>query len=171
MFQHHGAFWFDASIRFDETNLAGAFRKAVDSQGLVMFHRSVHSIYGVTAERLYDYLPADIELLKTIETRGGGAILMYNTRWMFHNVLWPLWLCALEQNCFDPPGDFLECNLPMLKYWDQFAGCHRYDMSVLAILLLNAFDYEPESYAFHRIYNIKRKVTNYFSINTGCSGH
>ena len=45
---HQGLFWFDSSIRFF-TDIKAGIEKAVENRGIVLFSRTSHSTYSVTA--------------------------------------------------------------------------------------------------------------------------
>ena len=53
-------------------------------------------------------------------------------------------LCALEHQCISPIGRTY-CNFSQGR-WKSYVNCHRYDQSVINILLSNAFDYNITRY-------------------------
>ena len=87
-------------------------------------------------------------------------MLLYNTDWLFYHILWPYWLCALEKDCI-APSDQLHCDDERLKDWNSYAGCHRYDQTIINILLLNAYNGNSNMFVAEKyFFDVRRWVTD-----------
>ena len=163
---YNGVFWFDSSIRFTSNNLSSVFEHAVNTHGALMFHTAHSSVYTVTHPKMYTYLPTDTEQLKSTTMRGSGAFLLYNTNVTYHDVLLPMYACALEKDCI-APTDQVACDPFLVQQTHDYAGCHRYGQSILAITILNKCNFDVNCYGHDSyFYVIKRKATHMYRIQT-----
>ena len=84
-----------------------------------------------------------------------STLLIYKTQSIYENVLKWLFLCALKRECISPPNAELMCSFSGNHFTD-YAECHRYDQSILNILLCNYFKYSDLYYAASRTARIDR---------------
>lgn len=79
-----------------------------------------------------------------VEMFGAGAVLIYHTE-QIHRHIMQWWLaCSLDPQCVALTRQS-GCDFRGEK-WKQYAHCHRYDQSVLNILVTNFFQYNTTSY-------------------------
>ncbi|VDM65277.1 unnamed protein product [Strongylus vulgaris] len=132
-----GAIWYmDSSVRWLE-----------DSRQMV---------YKEVMCRLYSYLPTDIEALKTERCYDAAFAFIAKTVEASELMRWYV-LCALEKDCMGPPEAQLACSFAKDKL-RIYANCHRYDQSVINILLANAYDYKANNYVVRIIRNGRESV-------------
>lgn len=98
---------------------------------------SAHGIFPVVNPGMYTYLPADLEAIKKTRMYDAGFVFTVHTDRVVKEVLKWYVLCALQQDCFAPPGSSLYCNFEKGRY-TNYANCHRFDQSAVNILLANA---------------------------------
>ncbi|CAJ0947211.1 unnamed protein product, partial [Mesorhabditis belari] len=91
----------------------------------------------VCKQRMYSYLPIQKELNDRIQF-AGGSILVKRSAFSSQIIKWAL-LCAMTDECISPVGSFRECDFPK-----GITTCHRYDQSMLNILLYNALQESPD---------------------------
>ncbi|KAL6735735.1 hypothetical protein Aduo_006148 [Ancylostoma duodenale] len=106
---------------------------------------SGHGVFSTTHPGVYTYIPTDVEMLKNkSENHDAGFAFVAKTTESMEILKWYV-LCALEKNCMAPPGARLTCQFGSDRY-TQFANCHRYDQSVINLLLSNAYGYNARNY-------------------------
>ena len=154
--------WFDASVRMS-SNMTRATEQAVRNGGMMLFVATRHSNFAVTHRGMFDFIPTNITLQKQITQYAGGMLLIYNTRTVFEHVLRWMYLCALEKKCIAPTSA-LHCYFKD-KYTD-YAKCHRFDQTMMNILLSNQFGLETSSYAFTSkpVSHFERRFTSKFHL-------
>ncbi|KHJ93648.1 hypothetical protein OESDEN_06435 [Oesophagostomum dentatum] len=94
----------------------------------------------------YDYIPTDIEALKEgrCSNLQANFIFVVRTTDAVDILRWYV-LCALEKDCMAPPGSQLRCSFGHGRY-KVYANCHRYDQSVINLLLANAHGCDKSKY-------------------------
>lgn len=148
------AMWMDASVRIKTSNLTWFFEK-VKQQG-VMAGEGGNSIAARTKEPTFKFLKEQPCLYRTSEFEG-TFIAVYNTDFVETFFMRPWVSCALSMGCMvldNYPLLHLQCaNID--HYYHE---CHRYDQSVLSILL-------------HRLYHndIKEHMIKRFTFYQYCS--
>ena len=136
--QAHGLLWFDSSIRFKCPLPLGELDTKLRESGICLVLKTSHSVYSATNQRIYTYFPTNVSLFKEKEMFGGGLISVINTKSIYKYILNRLIMCSLTKDCIDPMGSNIFCKFQKNRY-RLYASCHRYDMSVLNILLLHYF--------------------------------
>jgi hypothetical protein len=86
-----------------------------------------------------------MERQKAVQQVSSGAILYYNTDKMYYNVLWWWVLCALDPYCMAPIF-WTPCDFKNHDRYKEYAACHRFDQSVINLLVSNLFGYESKKY-------------------------
>ncbi|KAH7709865.1 hypothetical protein AAVH_22860 [Aphelenchoides avenae] len=128
-------FWLDASGRLccdDLSIFPIAVRNGTVAPFLMFLEQYEHSVFAATHPGMYEYFPqVNLEFLKVQLQKESGVLFFSDSNYTRELVKWAL-LCALTEDCIDPPGAQLEC-----KFTDGmnvYAGCHRYDQSLYTVL-------------------------------------
>jgi hypothetical protein len=148
--KYGAAFWVDASFRaVDSIDLwQDVFNVALENGGIVM-------VYNETGEKpltnfawsdpyMFQFLPTDLEIQKNLIQQCSCAMLIYNTEFVFHKVLWWMYLCSLERECITRASGTASIdwqNLDPEELKETFI-VHRYDQSALNTILSNQFGYD-----------------------------
>lgn len=142
---NHGVLWIDASIIFRSNDLEKAYSQVSKlTYEMLMFAGTGTSTYAVTLNTTYTYLPTNTEKLKQLEMLAAGFVLYYRTRSVYMDILRWFVLCALDVNCISPPTNTRKCPFRNSRF-TEYAHCHRYDQSVLNIILANALNFELDA--------------------------
>ena len=94
-----------------------------------------------------------------------NAMLIFNTQEVYANVLQWAYLCSLEKDCIQPITNiFCHFGKGELRR-TQHAKCHRFDQSLINILLANWWDFDPKHYIVqegHTMLDVIRGPTTRF---------
>ena len=155
--------WFDASVRMS-SNMTRATKQAVRNGGMMLFVPTPHSNFAVTHRGMFDFLPTNIKRQQQTTQYAGGMMLIYNTRTVFEHVLRWMYLCALEEKCMAPTYERY-CHFKSNKY-KYYAKCHRFDQSLMNLLLSNQFGFKTSSYVCRSkaVAHFQRHFTSKFDI-------
>ena len=134
--------WMDSSVRFITGNLQPMFDKAMSS-GIVLNLRNKTkrspSIRQQTHQDTFQFLNEPPCLYDRELMIEAGLIVIYLKDDIFEGVLNPWTKCALIEECMWTTRPISE----VLKCWQnetvQYHRCHRYDQSVLNILMKRLF--------------------------------
>lgn len=128
--------WMDASIRFLTSNLDPMFAQA-RKNGLVL-GPSGGSIAMRTHPSTFQYLQElPCTFLKTDEYQA-NFLLIYGNKFISDHFLRPWVSCALTVGCMAPEHgheSFIHCG----KHGKVYHDCHRFDQSVVGILVYRLF--------------------------------
>ncbi|KAK6058119.1 hypothetical protein COOONC_04315 [Cooperia oncophora] len=122
------------------------WKPLIIASGYVLQTPSGHSIFATTDPGVYKYFPTVFDNLKSTscENYDANFAFIVRTKDTVDILRW-LVLCALERDCMAPPGSQLVCKFGNDRY-TRYAGCHRYDQSVINLLLANSYGYNPRNY-------------------------
>ena len=139
-----GVMWFDSSIKF-QRNMTYLKERMVRYKTGFQYYvgPSGHSIVAATHPRMMEYFPMERSGAVS-DMFQAGAIVVLNTAEVQNNILKWMCVCVLNVDCISPPGSTLFCNFNFPR--EKFGGCHRYDQSLLSILVFNTYGYEKERY-------------------------
>ncbi|EGT31872.1 hypothetical protein CAEBREN_20919 [Caenorhabditis brenneri] len=109
---------------------------------------SGHGILSVTNPAVYTYFPTNNVELKKQKAKmyDAGFVFAVNTRQTMMDVVKWYFLCALQENCMAPRNADLGCNFPANDRFTSYAGCHRFDQSIINLVLANQFWYDRRYY-------------------------
>ena len=151
--------WLDSSVKIVDGDLRHTFNHLIASHGGIMQTSTGHSTFAVTHKDTYQYLPTDINMMKKNEQWEATTIFIYRTRDMMNHVIRWLVMCSLEKDCIAPISNRF-CHFAD-DHFRFFANCHRYDQSVVNILLNNFHNFDHKQFyirnstviVIHRITN------------------
>uniref|UniRef100_A0A914WZ80 Uncharacterized protein n=1 Tax=Plectus sambesii TaxID=2011161 RepID=A0A914WZ80_9BILA len=107
--------------------------------------KTYHSVFAATNPAMYKYLPTDVDKIGATMMYGGGFILFYRTPASVEVLKW-LVLCAMEDNCINPPNSRLACHFGDRKNGKLYANCHRFDQSAINVILATLNNYNESFY-------------------------
>ncbi|ULU14034.1 hypothetical protein L3Y34_016507 [Caenorhabditis briggsae] len=109
---------------------------------------SGHGILSVTHPEVYKYFPTNPGELKKEKAKmyDAGFVFAVNTRQTMMNIVKWYFLCALEEDCMAPKSAVLGCQFVDDDRFRTYAGCHRYDQSIINLVLANQFWYDRRYY-------------------------
>ena len=131
LFQEFGhVWWVDSSVRFTTSDLEDPLQYLKQTGSLFFTYDKVLSVAKHTVITTFNYFqehPCPYNEYGEVEA---GNIAFYDNH-VSRTIIRQWVSCALIQNCLAPPGSQTGCNSN-----STVAGhCHRYDQSVLSILL------------------------------------
>lgn len=138
--------WMDTSIVFRTAELDDLFTKARE-QG-VMARHDHHSLAAHTNEETFLFLQEPPCLFRNFSEFITGLTIFHSDNKLIYDYIFQPWLkCALIEDCMKTKhqtgGRLLYC-----KSHKVYHSCHRYDQTILSILLYRLF---PTSYMDHHI--------------------
>ncbi|CDW58421.1 DUF1647 domain containing protein [Trichuris trichiura] len=140
-----------------------ANNKAGPKFSIVLHASTGHGIYSATSPEVYKYIPTDFNRVKSMSAMmyQAGLVLAFRTKQALEDII--LWYvaCALKKDCMGPEDASSFCRFKDREHL-AYAGCHRYDQSVLNLLLANRLNYEQEQWSsgFNSFYRIERHQVN-----------
>ena len=139
-----GVMWFDSSIKFERNITYVKERMVRYNSGFQYYVHTVgHSIVSATHPRMLEYFPME-RAGAVADMPQGGAFIVLNTAEVQNNIMKWICICVLNVDCISPPGSTLFCGFNFPR--EKFGGCHRYDQSLLSILVSNTYGYERVRY-------------------------
>uniref|UniRef100_A0A914WTI8 Uncharacterized protein n=1 Tax=Plectus sambesii TaxID=2011161 RepID=A0A914WTI8_9BILA len=160
--------WVDSSIRWSKGSLNDVYESVSNGRlgSYLAVDKAHHSVFAATNPAMYKYLPTDVDKIGTTMMYGGGFILFYRTPASVEVLKW-LVLCAMEDNCINPPNSNLNCQFVDRENWKLYANCHRYDQSAVNVILATLNDYNESFYttkSFPDFAQVKRGDSTYAKI-------
>ncbi|PIC54199.1 hypothetical protein B9Z55_003551 [Caenorhabditis nigoni] len=151
----YGSLWYlDSSVIFEKSNVSHVY-------DLVNCYGKVRKRYKV-----YKYFPTNPGELKKEKAKmyDAGFVFAVNTRQTMMNIVKWYFLCALEEDCMAPKSAVLGCQFVDDDRFRTYAGCHRYDQSIINLVLANQFWYDRRYYV--------SQIVDFFHIDrAGTSGN
>ena len=134
--------WMDSSVRFTTGNLQLMFDKALSSGIVLNFRKRTNRSLSIrlhTHQDTFKFLNEPECLYDKEPMIEAGFILLYPKDHIFEGILNPWTKCALIEECLwttRPVREILKCSRNATI---QTHRCHRYDQSVLNILMKRLF--------------------------------
>lgn len=150
--EHPGVFYIDSSVRFSASYNDEHYEQVLRVGGFLFNTYTGHATFPVTHPAVFNFLPTNMTAMKTLFQWEGGDVIVYRTEEVCTKVMMPLLMCSLYESCAQPTKD-ISCSV---KSWDTFSGCHRFDQSLMNILVQNYAGYNnliralPEVVVIHR---------------------
>ena len=163
-------FWTDAGTRLPKEK--GDWLKLYDvirsSDGLAIATKSLFSNWRMTHPGMYDYLPTRASFRNVSGQFQSGTVLVYNTQFMYENLIHWWYMCAMTPACISPIGHNISCKS---KAHSPVPACHshRYDQSSLNILAYNAFGYNSRRFSMRnrKVVNVRRSPSYVYMLRFG----
>uniref|UniRef100_A0A0K0EZ03 Nucleotide-diphospho-sugar transferase domain-containing protein n=1 Tax=Strongyloides venezuelensis TaxID=75913 RepID=A0A0K0EZ03_STRVS len=133
-----------------------------------------HGILPATHNGVFKYFPSNLTLIGTEKNKmyEAGFVFAVKTKDTVDNVLKWYLLCSLEKDCISPPNSRLApCNFNNAGYDKISYDCHRYDQSVVNVLLSNANNFDTSNYIsqLENFFEIKRRENRKWGEDLKCS--
>uniref|UniRef100_A0AC34G1Z2 Uncharacterized protein n=1 Tax=Panagrolaimus sp. ES5 TaxID=591445 RepID=A0AC34G1Z2_9BILA len=121
--------------------------------GIREFDVTIHSIFSATHPDMLKKFNFSVEIAK--KNKMYGATLLVATRKSLEII--SKWKeCALEKECMAPEGSHRACDIPKL-YSNEYGNCHRYDQSMMALLLYNCTPNSSDYVEYSNLISIERR--------------
>ena len=141
---HRFVVWADASIRFLTKDLDQIFENA---RTLGVKAVAGHwSIASRTSNTTFNFLKESPCLFKNINECGATLIMIYANDFIMQHFVIPWVSCALTEQCMTPMG-LIGCYNEHV-YFD----CHRFDQSLLGILMVRLFHNDLRAHLMHHTF-------------------
>ncbi|KAL6722462.1 hypothetical protein Aduo_017587 [Ancylostoma duodenale] len=117
-----------------------------------------HGIYAATDPSLYSFFPVSVDELRKPKAKmyEAGLVHAVRTKETVEKIVkWSV-LCALEEKCMGTEIIPNTCEFNRSDPYSSFAQCHRYDQSVVNVLLADAYYYDRRYYT--------SEITDFFRI-------
>ena len=149
--KHRFVLWMDSSIRFKTEDLDWVFKWA---QRLgVLAPGGFAPTAARTLKTTFDILQEPPCLYRATNEFEATFIIIYATDFVMQYFMIPWVSCALTNDCLVPknsPGKYLGCN-----HDEYYHSCHRFDQSILSILMTRLFHDNLKSHAMaHTFFQI-----------------
>ena len=141
---HRFVVWMDASIRFRTKDLDQTFDHArtLGVQAAVGFG----PIAARTSNQTFQYLEESPCLFRNINEFEATFIIIYANDFIMQHFMIPWISCALTEQCM-VPVNLIGCHDDQVYF-----NCHRYDQSVLSILLARLFHSDLKAHAMQHTF-------------------
>ena len=153
-----GAMWFDSLIKFKGNNTHEVLQRLTfgsSEVGIYVLQVGItgHSIIAATHPGMMEYVPIKTNDAVKDMFEANSMIVINTPEVQKHIMKW-LVTCALEEDCIAPVGAKLYCGFNFPK--DKFGGCHRYDQSLVNILVSSVYSSDRNRYVFRDFAEVER---------------
>ena len=131
-------FWIDSSIYLFKADVSFIHEHITERNvepGVLMFISTGHSSFSVTHRQLFEYFPSEGSLMLLEQVEASSMVFFRTPVVVRHIVRWLVY-CALDVACIAPSKD-RDCHFNDRTF--IYAFCHRFDQSVVNILLTNYY--------------------------------
>ncbi|XP_059174575.1 uncharacterized protein LOC131954802 [Physella acuta] len=114
-----------------------------------------YSTYVVTNPHTFTFIPINEKKLQKVPHFDFNLIVIHNSGKVINSFIRYLISCVMEEYCISPPGSKPSCDIAP-DTTKRYARCHRYDESVINLLMNKWHEYKPREYL------IKDSITKYY---------
>uniref|UniRef100_A0A0K0ELX8 Nucleotid_trans domain-containing protein n=2 Tax=Strongyloides stercoralis TaxID=6248 RepID=A0A0K0ELX8_STRER len=158
------AIWYiDSSVSFTRSNLTDVYNAMeLRKSSYILHSKTFHGIVRATVSGMFDYLPSNIEKMiekKSLMFQAGLVYIIRDNESMKKIIKWYV-LCSLQKECIAPKKSKKVCSsLTLNKYGYNVDDCHRFDQSIINIILWNNYKGNMTEYTtnIENFYYIERK--------------
>ena len=160
--------WVDSSVRFVSNDLEKPLRYLEDNGALFFTYDPVLNVALHTHRDTFSYFEEDpCPYMYFGEIEAGNVAFINND---VGRLILDRWVsCALDASCITPKGASKACKPVKAMSEKNIAACHRYDQSVISVILRRLYheqnDYPLVDKPFRIIKVIRGQVVNYFPPN------
>ncbi|KAH3730690.1 uncharacterized protein LOC127852848 [Dreissena polymorpha] len=152
--EHPLVLWLDSSVRFTQNNLVELFDDA--NRLDLICTGGDGTVAGRTLASTFWYFNIEPCAFRSLPEIQGGFVIFKRTEFIENKIVKPWVACGLTMGCMMPdttPRKYLSCERNVYVY----ADCHRFDQSVLAILLYTTYGTRLEQHkrSFYGPYYIR----------------
>ena len=156
---HRFVIWMDASIRFQTPDLDPIFREA-EKLG-VMSSVGFAPIAARTSKTTFQFLNESPCIFRDTNEKEATFIIIYANDFIMQYFMVPWVSCALTKQCMVPE------KLRACDNDGYYFSCHRYDQSILSILLVRLFHRDIQAHTTkHTFYHICKGGYEFWLIPT-----
>ena len=131
MKEHPFVIWLDSSIRFTTGNLTLMFEMTISS-GVIQLEFSGTNIVRNTHSQTFETLNEPRCLYRKYHMNPSGVVALFAKDYIIEGIMKPWVKCALVERC-------MQTNMPYKGVVCSHTACHRYDQSVINILITRLF--------------------------------
>ncbi|XP_052251678.1 uncharacterized protein LOC127858518 isoform X2 [Dreissena polymorpha] len=142
--EHPFVVWMDTSVRFDDLDLRPFFQRA-KYLGVVV-STGQGSVAMRTHTKTFEFLNEEPCAFKNATEFQAGYIMLYSNPTVTQYFMKPWVSCALTLGCMFPDykaREYIGCG----NYGEVYFDCHRFDQSILNILIRRLFGTQSDAHA------------------------
>ena len=141
-----GVMWFDTSVKFLGNTSFILERMARFKTGILFYVGTTgHSVLAATNPGMLKYFPLNKTDAFSNMLQASAMIILNTADVQKHIMKWAC-VCAFKPECISPPDSRLGCGGAVWQRY-KYAGCHRFDQSLMTILATNLYNNQQQGYS------------------------